>query len=42
MTTNKQKRAEGPRCPACENEKTYLQSYFLTLYFKAIFLSEIK
>lgn len=30
------------RYPACENEKTYLQSYFLTLYFKAIFLSEIK
>ena len=23
VTTNKQRRAEGPRCPACENEKTY-------------------
>ena len=30
MTTNKQKRAEGPRCPACENEKNiYRGSPFL-------------
>ena len=28
MTTNKQSRAEGPRCPACENEKTLLQVRF--------------
>jgi len=28
MTTNKQKRAEGPRCPACENEKMIYRSAF--------------
>ena len=26
MTTNKQKRAEDPRCPACENEKNHLKT----------------
>ena len=36
MTTNKQKRAEGPRCPACENEKISCNRTFVPSFLRDI------
>ena len=38
MTTNKQKRAEGPRSPACENEKLSDHDLCIKTYDQDLFV----